>query len=86
MPTPALSSHRQTAIKKEAACAEYTCEKALKRVENTGAQAVRIPKAFELHGIQALIHREANRLLWERDVDDLARLGPWRRDSALVTF
>jgi hypothetical protein len=69
MPTPAPSFHRQTAIKKEATYAECTCGKALKRLKNTATQAVRIPKAFELPGIQALTHRKGNRLMREREVD-----------------
>lgn len=75
MPTPASSSLRQTAIKKEAAYAAGTGAIAIKCFENDATQAVRIPKAFELPDTQTLMHREDYRLILKGGVDDLARLG-----------
>ncbi len=45
--------------------ADSTRARAVKLFRNGANQAVRIPKEFELPGVDALIHREGNRLIIE---------------------
>ena len=69
--------------------------RAVKLFRNGANQAVRIPKEFELPGVDALIHREGNRLIIELAkpklekgsaaallavLDELAKLGPCEDD------
>ena len=45
--------------------AENTAARAVKLFRNGANQALRIPKEFELPGVDALIHREGGRLIIE---------------------
>ena len=50
-----------------------TGARAVKLFRNGANQAVRIPKEFELPGVDALIHREGNRLIIEAAPDKPAK-------------
>lgn len=74
-----------------ASYAEKPGARAVKLFRNGANQAVRIPKEFELPGVDALIHREGDRLIIEPAkpkpapgtvaamllaLDEIAKLGP----------
>lgn len=71
--------------------ADSTGARSVKLFRNGANQAVRIPKEFELPGVDALIHREGNRLILEAApnrpkkgtaaalllaLEEMAKLGP----------
>jgi antitoxin VapB len=64
-PTPNYSTTRQTASETIASYGVETGARAVKLFRNGANQAVRIPKEFELPGVDALIHREGNKLIIE---------------------
>jgi antitoxin VapB len=91
--SPTLKHARASHIACET-IAPYAIEtgaRAVKLFRNGANQAVRIPKEFELPGVDALIHREGNKLIIEPAIqkpakgtaaallaalDEMAKLGP----------
>ena len=93
--TPVVPPPPQIASESVAAYAESTIVRAVKLFRNGANQAVRIPKEFELPGVDALIHREGNKLIIEpaaqkpvkgtaaallAALDEMAKLGPCEDD------
>lgn len=89
--TPAVPLPPQVASESVASYPNSTMVRAVKLFRNGANQAVRIPKEFELPGVDALIHREGNKLIIEpakpklekgsasallAALDELAKLGP----------
>jgi antitoxin VapB len=89
--TPAVPSPPKIAIESVAIYAGSTEARTVKLFRNGANQAVRISKEFELPGVDALIHREGNKLIIEpvkpklkkgsaaaflAALDELAKLGP----------
>lgn len=63
--TPAVPLPPYVASESVATYADSTMARAVKLFRNGANQAVRIPKEFELPGVDALIHREGNKLIIE---------------------
>ncbi len=86
-----MTDSRQIASENMAPYAVNTAARAVKLFRNGANQALRIPKEFELPGVDALIHREGDKLIIEpvkpkfekgtaaallAALDDIAKLGP----------
>jgi antitoxin VapB len=89
--TPAVPPPPKIAIEFVANYGRSTQARTVKLFRNGANQAVRIPKEFELPGVDALIHREGNKLIIEPApqkpakgtaaalalaLDEMAKLGP----------
>lgn len=89
--TPAVPLPPKIASESVATYGESTAARTVKLFRNGANQAVRIPKEFELPGVDALIHREGNKLIIEPApqkpakgtaaalalaLDEMAKLGP----------
>jgi antitoxin VapB len=90
-PTPTYPAAHHRASETIATYAVDTGARAVKLFRNGANQAVRIPKEFELPGVDAIIHREGNKLIIEpapqkpakgtaaalmAALDEMAKLGP----------
>jgi antitoxin VapB len=89
--TPAVPPPPKIASESVATYGGSTEARTVKLFRNGANQAVRIPKEFELPGVDALIHREGNKLIIEpapqkptkgtvaallAALDEMAKLGP----------
>ncbi len=86
-----MTDSRHVASENMTPYAVNTAARAVKLFRNGANQALRIPKEFELPGVDALIHREGDKLIIEpvkpkfekgtaaallAALDDIAKLGP----------
>lgn len=74
-----MTNPRHIASENIATYAVNTGARAVKLFRNGANQAVRIPKEFELPGVDALIHREGNKLIIEP-----APVGPKKGTAAAL--